>query len=262
MKLNFFAIFSKCFKALIPISLLMFLVFYSVPGAAENREIIFAVEPDGWPPVHIVDGESITGISMDILKEVTSKYGYTFRVKQFPEKRGVMMLESGEIHAWGKAREWIDNPERFDWTEPMLEIGNVLVSRASEPVTYSKPEDIFGMTVGTQLGYGYKILGPYFKSGQIKRHDVTSRTRMLKILLLGRVDVATFNKLIILWIIKNNNKMDTNQFHFEDMPSSSVSYRWMFSKKHGCKKFIEVFNKEIKSMKQDGRLTRILSQYQ
>jgi len=92
------------------------------------------------------------------------------------------MLEQGMIDAWPDAKEWSATPERFLWTDPMVESEDRLIFRENSPMAFNRIEDLFGKAIGTHLGYRYPRLERHFENGSIVREDTHGEAAMLKIL--------------------------------------------------------------------------------
>lgn len=78
-------------------------------------------------------------------------------------------------------------------------------------------------------------------------------------LLRNRVDAIVINELVGRWVIKNNSGLH-NSFATTSNEVELVGLRIMFSKKWAP--FIEIFNKDLEVLKQNGRLERIIEKYQ
>jgi len=171
------------------------------------------------------------------------------------------MVEKGDLDAWFDAREWCSEPRRYLWTDAIIESEDRLICRKAHPLVFNRIEDLFGKTIGTQLGYFYPRLGNYFDSGNIIRADTLSEASMLKMLVLGRTDAAVINQQVALWVIRNTPDIHRSDFTFCDRAVDSAGYRIMFTRRRPWSPFIEAFNADLRAMKQDGRLDRIVNAY-
>ena len=225
------------------------------------KKIRIGIPSNGWPPYIIVQQDRTTGIAIDVLKSIGAKKGYDLQTRFCPEKRGHLMVAQGKVDAWFDAKQWTRNPDRYFWTEPMVESQDLIISCRDKPVIFFQIDDLFGKTIGTQLGFVYPLLDRYFDSGNMVRSDTCSQAAMLKMLHMGRSDAAVANKLVALWIIKQDPEMDRRNFTFSDRIVGQASYRIMFTRRYDWAPFIAHFNAELNSMQQDGRLANLISEY-
>ncbi len=251
---------SKYLQLVIFFIILLFWIT-TAAGKPEDREIIFNVGAEGWPPYSIVEGDGkISGIMTDVLLIVAAKYGIKVRITTFPSKRGAYMLESGEIDARPKAKEWVKEPEKFIWSDPVLNSVDVLISLKEKKLDFKSLDDLIGKRIGTHFGYGYPTLEPFFASGKIERWDSHSQKHMLEMVTWGRTDAAIFNKFVALWLIKTEFQLE-GKIDFSEKKIAEAGYRFMFTPKHDWQPFVDFFNKELIQMKENGKLTKIIEKY-
>jgi polar amino acid transport system substrate-binding protein len=228
----------------------------------ENKEIIIGFNNVAWPPylVKEINGK-IHGIMIDVMKEIASRHGFSVKIAPLPEKRAIRGITGGDIDAYSKAKEWVDNPNAYLWTDPVLDSTDVLIFPEDRPVRFEKPDDLKGKQIGAILGYRYPLLEPYFADGRIKRDDVKKDSLMLAKLLKGRDDAAIINKLVAFWVIRQNPEF-RGKFAFSEKAVGKAGVCFMFTTKQNWGPFIETFNKELTAMKTDGRLDAIVRKYQ
>ncbi len=228
----------------------------------ENKEIIIGFNNVAWPPYLVKETDrEIHGIMIDVMKEIAQKHGFSVKIAPLPEKRAIRGITGGDIDAYSKAKEWVDNPNAYLWTDPVLDSTDVLIFPKDRPVKFNAPDDLKGKQIGAILGYRYPLLEPYFADGRIKRDDVKKDLLMLRKLLKGRDDAAIINKLVAFWVIRQNPELK-GQFAFSEKAVGKAGVCFMFTAKRNWGPFIETFNKELAAMKTDGRLDAIVQKYQ
>ena len=236
-----------------------------VPAAhatPENKEIVVGFNDVAWPPYLIKENNGkIHGIMIDVIKEIASKHGFSVKITPLPEKRAIRGIAGGDIDAYSKAKEWVDDPNAYLWTDPVLDSTDVLIFPKDRPVYFETPDDLKGKNIGAILGYRYPLLQPYFADGRIKRDDVKEDSLMLGKLLKGRDDAAIINKLVALWVIRQNPELK-GKFAFSENPVGKAACGFMFTAKRNWGPFIEIFNNELADMKKDGRLDAVILKYQ
>lgn len=230
-------------------------------GLCADQTLIIGAPPEGWPPFTIAQDSPLGyGIMTEVLTQICTAHGLEVTMAYFPEKRSRMMLLKGEIHAYPKAREWVSRPEDFDWTDPIVTSSDVLVfSRHRFPE--GAPESIRGFTVGAILGFNYPPLQPMFDNKTITRSDAKSTESLMRMLLRGHIDVAVTNRYVAEWIIGNNADMTADDYIITETPIGSAPYRFAFTKARDYSRVIDIFNRELAAMKQDGRLQAIIEKY-
>ncbi len=242
---------------------LIFLFTITVANATpENKEIIISVGAKGWPPYSILHKDGTAGgLMIDVLRTIASMHGYKVAVKYLPSVRGAIMLEAGEIDSRLKAKEWVDHPEKYIWTDPVVDSTDVLIFHKDNPIVFNTPEDLFGKRIGTVVGYGYPLLKPYFVSGKIIREDAPRNSFMLKKVALKRTDAAIVNKFNAQWMIKNDPELQEGTFSFSKNNIGKAGYRFMFTSKHDWVPFVHFINQELARMKKNRRLEKIIAKY-
>ncbi|MCP4160535.1 MAG: amino acid ABC transporter substrate-binding protein [Deltaproteobacteria bacterium] len=202
-------------------------------------------------------GKQPRGIMIETLQIIASKHGYTVKIDRIPRKRVVLRLNSGKLDATPLAKEWISNPENFEFTDSIIRVRDVLFSLQKLPLKFEKIEDLFGKEIGTHLGYKYPMLTTYFKNNRILRNDTISEKAMFEMLLRKRTDAAIINELVGKWHIRKN--LWKGKFVASKKDVGGFDYRIMFARK--WRDFVHKFNKELSLMKQNGLLEKIISKY-
>ncbi len=223
-----------------------------------NETIIFNTTPKGYPPYMIKEAsKQERGIMVEVLQNIATKLGYAVETKGIPTKRVDNLIIKGGLDATARAKEWANNPEDYEFTDVIVRARDVLFSLNKNPITFRTIDDLLDKDIGTNLGYSYPILEPYFKDNRIRRNDTANGTAMLNMVLKGRTDAAVINELVAKWIIMQNQWQ--NNFAISSKEVGGFDYRIMFNKK--WKSFVKKFNKELTLMKQNGELERIISKY-
>jgi len=194
----------------------------------------------------------------DVLALISRKNGYTIKAIGIPKNREIKHLESGKLDANPLAKEWVSNPEDFEFADVIIDARDVLFSLREKPIKFVSVKDLHGKTIGTHLGYSYPLLEQDFKGENIVRHDSDTEFAMLRITLVGWTDATVINELVGQWLIKGNSNWH-EKFVVSKKIVGGFDYRIMFSKKWEL--FVEVFNKELTIMKENGELDRIISKY-
>jgi len=243
---------SSLYSQLILLCILLMPVF-SCHG--DTPILRFNVTPQGFPPYVI--SKPPAGIMFDVLSHIAQKQGYQLVAERIPENRVYLLLDGGELDAHASALEWVESPQKYAFTDPVLKVRDVVFTRKDSALNYQTVKDLWGHSVGVHTGYSYQSLTEYFKSGKITRIDSNNELYLLQMLAKERLDVAVITEHVGLWLIKKNNiKAD---FTIAKNAVDTTEYRLVFSKK--WQGFIKAFNKELALMKSNGHLKEILYRY-
>ena len=220
--------------------------------------IVFNTTPKGYPPYMIKEaGKKESGIMVEVLQIIATKHGYILETKGIPTKRVEKLLKIGDLDATARAKEWVSNPENYEFTDVIVRARDVLFSLKKTPITFRSIEDLFDKDIGTHLGYKYPMLKTYFKDNRIRRNDTANGTAMLNMVLKERTDAAVMNELVAKWIISKNKWQE--KFVISSKEVGGFDYRIMFNKKWNS--FVKKFNQELTLMRQNGELEKIISKY-
>ena len=224
-----------------------------------QQKIVFNLSPSGYPPYMFQrDNEPAQGIIFDVLKLVADKYGYEIILARIPKNREVLYLKSGDLDANALAKEWVDHPEDFEFTDVIVEARDVLFSLKRAPIKFNDIKDLYGKTIGVHLGYSYPLFAKGFDLGLFYKSNTNSEEAMLGKVLVERTDAAVVNELVGHWLIKDNPFWH-DKFVVSKREVGGFDYRIQFSKK--WKGFVVKFNQELTRIKGNGRLKKIKAKY-
>lgn len=247
--------------------LLLFFLTITLPnagiGASKEplNELILTITRAGWPPFMIPAdryGEA-RGIMIDTLREAAQCVGCTIKIVHYPEKRSLMNLRKGIVDVYPKAQEWVAEPNQFDWTAPVVISEDTLIFRNGDQTRVT--QSLTGMSIGVVHGFSYPALKKLFACGSLQRHDAHNTKNLLLMLSRGHVDAILTNRHVAKWIIRKSPNLREAEFYFAKKPLENAPFRFAFTRKSDHSKFIAAFNKEIETMRKDGRFQAILDRY-
>ena len=221
-----------------------------------DKTIIFNMTPKGYAPFMIL-GEKPSGIMYDVLEIIASKYNYQIEPTELPKMREIPYLKSGKLDAFPQAKEWVKNPEKYIFTDIIINLENRLFYLKNKPVRYNKIGDLFDKRIGTVFGYRYPLIDKYIEEGKILRSDSYLEIDLLEKVLNNKIEMVLINKNVGLHLLKQKSWKD--KFQISKRNIGKVGYRILFSKK--LNKFVTFFNKELKRMKKKGTLKKIINKY-
>lgn len=215
----------------------------------------------GWPPYWISspDPNDSSGIMADVLREICRSLNREIRFVYLPEMRSRLRLKSGELDLYPEAKEWVDNPDDFLWSDPVLVSSDHLVFLKGKALD-ATAQGLAGKSLAVMWGFGYPTLAPLFHEGSVKKYSVQSAEQLLNMVVHERVDAAVINRTVADWVIKHHPEFAEVVFCEEAI--DSAPYRYAFRKTQEHRAFLVDFNRELEAMKRDGRLQRIFKKYQ
>lgn len=247
-------------------TLLIFLAFLFIaalsPEASQADETTktfrLNVSPNGYPPYLIVDQATPSGIMWDVFSLIASRIGYTVEAVKIPRKRVDELLFDGYFDGTPRAIEWTKHPEDFVFTAPIVTVEEVFFVPRGSDLTYEKPEDLFGKTIVTPLGYYYPVLQPHFESGAIKRFEVPRDRDMFTFARHNdRFDAIVAERRLGQWILRNLGLRD----EFVSLPKNLTQFGYRIMLRKEFADLIEPFNEELRRIQENGELEAILANY-
>lgn len=239
----------------------LFSAFYvSNVLANESREnLTFSYGPHNSPPYAITQKNEITsGIIVEIGKLLTKELRVNAKFISVSRKRQANQLLLGETDVILITNpKWLDNPERFIWSEPLFEEEDVLIGLADQPYKISRKEQLKDMTIGTILGYKYPTLDPMFKERSIIRQDVRSLNANIQKLTLKRIDLLVDSTLLIEY--QFNQRGNRAQFQRQPFKLSQHHIHAAISKKASMPP--EIIKAALKHLVENGSIETVLNNY-
>lgn len=177
-----------------PTALAVLFVFGLCPLALAGGGVL-RVSFNDLPPWKVLGpkGEP-AGIDVEFLEMLAARLGLSVEYVHYPFKRGLKLMESGEVDAMiGVLRR----PEReayLHFIEPPYkhETSKAFFVLKGREDTIARHEDLYGLRVGTVLGGRYY---PGFDDDtRIIKHPVTSYDLNFRMLIAGRIDAVVMTE--------------------------------------------------------------------
>ncbi|MGB1239258.1 MAG: substrate-binding periplasmic protein [Pseudomonadales bacterium] len=223
------------------------------------QTLILNISEKGYPPYLLSEPtEQGRGVLYDVLELITQRHNIQIEIISVPRKRVEQLLTAGSFDATMAAREWINSPQRFLFSDPIMQSQDVLFSKRETPLYFERVEDLFGERIATRLGYKYPLIDPYTVQQKIHRMDALTTEAMLKMVLADRADATIVNRAAGQWLIANQPHLQ-NKFYITDKPINVFDLRLMFNQQWGD--FVETFNRELAQMAASGQLQQIIERY-
>jgi len=230
----------------------------------EQKTISVSIAAPGWPPYAILNGQKNSenrGIMLDVMYAVLERLGYQLKLVSHPAKRVMMMLEDGKIDATLKAKEWVPDPDRFLWSNPILHSEDVLVSRIKSYTELETLINVKGARVAGKLGFSYPSLQEAIEQNKIRWYTATTTENLLQMLRYGHVDAIVTNKQVVRWVVGSSDETQSVPLYYSPTPIATTPYRFAFAKNEAMYSFVKQFNEELERLRKEGVIADIVSKY-
>ncbi len=167
-------------------------------------------------------------------------------------------MSTGEIDAIPRAMEWVEHPENFQWSDPVLNSQDVIIQRKEN--NFQSLDQLHKKVLCTVIGYTYPQLNPLFDKKSLVRADARDTEAMLSTLQRQHCDAAVTNIHVFNWHKKTKPEI-TKDLIASSIVVGSAPYRFQFNQDKKWTDFIKRFNQQLKEMKIRGELEKIISRY-
>lgn len=219
----------------------------------KEKTIIVGTSPDYYPWCYTESGK-LQGFEIDVWNEIGKRSDYKIEFKQSKFAGLFGMLDASQIdtvaHQISTTEE---RKEKYNFTETYAYSGYSFVIKKDS--SYNKTGDFKGKKIGCTLGgNGEKTLKKMNEENNLGLEILTyDQTPMEKDVEIGRLDAAWIGTVKAKTVIEKE-KMDLKLY---DPKYVFETNQYPFSKDEKNKQKIEDTNKAIKSMNEDGTLTKI-----
>ncbi|MEZ7196543.1 substrate-binding periplasmic protein [Pseudodesulfovibrio sp. 9FUS] len=222
--------------------------------------VTFALFTRGWPPFEMVVNGEPQGAALDIFR-ISMPVGVETLVLMVPASRSVLRTPGDRVYARLECREWMGNADLYLWSDPVLTLRTVLLSRRNRPVEYTGETSLYNLTIGCIKTYSYPEVDPLFKNGKASRYDVNSDVVLLRMLKAGRVDVALFDECTARWMIRSSPELSMEDFHVSKRELGSAELRFAFNRHPGWESRLGEINERIRANRENGVYREIMDHY-
>lgn len=244
------------------LTFITWMIFFSLCSVDLNAKTsVINVICDEWAPYQIVEENGVSGFSTRIVESVLEKMGIdTRRIKPYPWKRAIIMLEKGSADALFSANYTEARTEFAYYPEEMLvQSPWVMWARKDSGLKYDSLDDLKGKRVGLVRGYSYT---PEFWDF-IKKHasyeEVSNDVMNFKKLNAGRVDYVLAELGNGLYLA---GKLGLNRIiPLKNNPVKTDGLYIIFNKKNVSRQLVDRFSDELKKFKRESLYRNLHDQY-
>lgn len=232
------------------------LLLYAATAQAELLRVAFYETPT--PPYSFTANSGQLGINREILEAITGETGDTLQIEFYPAARILRQFELGKLDV-----EAAVNPGwRTSSSVPGLyslavdKTRDVLCHHPAMPPPAQSWQSLQGITVGSNRGFLYPTLEPYFRSGQFRREDGKDDKEILTKLGAGRYDWLVINEAVLDYAQKIQHRKLC-------LPIAIIGEAEVMLRLHPSKAgMLPRINAAILKLHANGRLAAIRKQYQ
>ncbi|WP_211825181.1 substrate-binding periplasmic protein [Kistimonas asteriae] len=215
---------------------------------------------ENFPPLNMTNNGSeyarnqrVTGIATDIVRTLFDTMNLEYRVTLYPQwdRAFNQALDDENVGIYSTFRT-PEREERFRWVGPLFDEEWIILAPADSDVSLESIHDLKNYRVG---GYEADAISDYLKEKGVPlvttRGDVLNAMNMR----LGKIDLWATSSLSGPFIAERYN-MDVKR-----LLTFNTSQLWLAMNKNANPELIKALNTELGSLKKNGQLKTILSQY-
>ena len=182
-----------------------------VRAASAVRMIAF-----DYPPFFMEQDDVLTGIAVDVSREVFARLGLDMETRLYPLKRGLSHLEHGDYDGVAVLIKTDERSRYLVYSRPVLIVRGLIWSSAARgrPVNFDRLRDLADYTVGVTRGYSY---GQEFDD-LLETMDVdAANSDYLNYVKLmdGRIDIFPGNEIVARGLFRKHPELRGKFVHSE-----------------------------------------------
>ena len=234
------------------------IVIFFIPNLAIGEKIVVGMDP--FPPWQNVKNGKISGVDVELLKEIARRLKTKFTFEEIPWKRALVHMKEGKIDILCRVRRSPDRESYMHFIElpiPHTDKKVFYVNKGNRHFikTYN---DLYKYTIGVKTGHLY--FAPFDTDSKIDKYEVTDEVHSFKQLHAKRIDAVLVQESVGETKIKKAGL----QGMFEPAIYTYVPKKpthFTISRKSILAKQLPKIHKIMKQLKKDGTLTTILNEY-
>ena len=235
--------------------------FYEqVQGVSQENELLVVTSP--YPPYIIKDNHGgLSGIDIDILKEIYNRKGIQLKVHLTSFDTAMRMVKKGLAHIIPTISNNAERAVFLDFSDNYRDLTKyIFVAKAENRLKVQDYADLRNYIVGVMKGYSYNT--KFDKDLLIVKDHSEKEEAMFQKLLKNQVDCILMNEYAARhYIAEKGLQNQVAMLKFIIMEDSSSDTRMGFSKGKDLASCIKIFNEGIKELKKDGTLEKIEEKY-
>ena len=247
----------KAAVRILVIALVLSLSLGLMAGLAQGRTYIVASD-NSFAPFEFLDvaTNAYTGVDMDLLAAVAADQGFAYEVQNVGFDAAMGAVQAGQADGMIAGMTITDaRKETYDFSEGYFEDGQVMVvAAASETASLEGLKDtVVAVKTSTQgATYAESVAGEYGFTLQYYEDSPTMYTAVIN----GTNSACFEDRTVVEWAIK------TESLALKTVGDVINSKYYGFAVKKGVSpELIEMFNKGLANIKENGKYDEILANY-
>ncbi len=214
-----------------------------------------------YAPYEMVSNGKLTGLHIDLVNTAANRLGIKIIYKSVPWKRAQKMVKTGDADAityigYTPAREkflYFNDGNVLSSSN----YGFIILKKRVGEISYNGDlRELKSYRIGVQRGYSYGY--NFDKAKFLKLHTVKTVIQLVKLLEIGRVDLAVVDEPEYLL---NRHKDNWSKISFLKPVITKQNFYIAFSKAKKLKMLTDQFAKKLNDLKQTKEYKRILTKY-
>lgn len=226
-------------------------------------DFIILYSDGGYPPFYWFDeNDELKGMFVDFLEEFNKEHPeYNFVNRPASRIRMDRDMESGDADAFSLNNPMFVDPDVVDnyiFSQSIWYTGDFVFMYKDNVFDYTKPEDLYGKTIGIMHGNAYGEFDVLFEEGKINSHGVTRENSLFMLARVGRIDaffgnmhVTPFNMLLY--------NFNPDDYVLSEKPIFEFDLMMWVQSYH--EEFVEKMDSFIQKSKENGLLEEITNKY-
>lgn len=227
-----------------------------------ESEKIYMVDFEKWPPFRIEDNGSphgFKGLDIEILNEISKKLKIQIQIKRSPWARSLANLKSGDSDIITGVAYTEERAEYINYAEPSYySVSPVFYVQKGRGHLIKNYNDLYSYSIGQSIKSAY--FEPFNSDQKLKKVELSSETQLIKMLLLGRVDVIIgTNPNLSYDLMEEKAGSKVEQVFYK--PDKGTKLYIGISKKSPLSLRINEIEKVISDMVTENRINKIMTKY-
>lgn len=230
-----------------------------LPAAANERLVRIAT---GELPPYATASRPDNGMALAVVRSAFEAVGYKVEFTFLPWSRALAETRVGK---WDGTAYWGHKPEydsQFILSDNVVTEQWVMIHRKTVPLNWSKLDDLRPHRMATVPDYTYTPeLRAMFKAGSIQTESAPNDIAVLKLLTLGRADIAPMELSVACELLKTHFSaadMDKLAAHPKLMTESFTTHLMMNRTQTGNAQKVVDFNAGLRKLRESGEYARLL----
>lgn len=226
----------------------------------ENKDtLIFITAP--YEPFIIDNGSELTGIDVDIIKEIYKKNNINVEIKKSSFDTSLKMIKNKVFDATPTISYSEERNSYMNFSDSYRDNSRLIfIKNKNSNKKIESYKDISKYKIGLLKGFNYN--SKFSNDSNIKKQYCNDIKGAMQKLLKEQIDFVLINAYQGNYFIKQNNMkdlVDTISFKFEEKDGTDT--RIGFKKESSMEKYIKMFNEGFKEIKKNGTLSKIEKKY-